>query len=133
MGGGKQHISESLRRFLKERIQTVLRLEILLLLHNHEPRSFTAAEVANRLGFEIDTTAQELDELESIGVVVQTNRSDKIKYGYFPLNPALASTVKKLAIRYSRQRVSILSVILAEHPDRARRFTEAFKIIRTND
>ena len=48
----KQHISEGLKSFIKEKIQTVLRLEVLLLLHNQQPESFTAAEVAGELGFE---------------------------------------------------------------------------------
>jgi Fe2+ or Zn2+ uptake regulation protein len=132
-GNGKQHISAGLRRFLKEKIQTVLRLEILLLLHDHQPETFTAAEVADRLGFETDTTAHELEALESLGVVVQSDRGEKIKYRYLAVNATLATMVRQLALRYSRQRVSILSVILAEDPDRARRFTEAFKIIRRND
>lgn len=128
----KKPISESLRRFLKERIQTVLRLEVLLLLHDHQPRAFTAPEVANRLGFESDSTANELRELEAVGVVVQSN-SDKTKYSYRPLNETLESLIEQLAMLYSTHRVPILSVMLAEHPDRARLFAEAFRIIRSND
>ena len=128
----KQHISEGLKRFLKEKIETVLRLEVLLLLHHHQPRAFTAPQVANQLGFESDTTAQELGELEAIGVVIKSN-SDKSKYRYHPLNATLGSMVEQLATRYSKQCVPILTVILAEHPNRTRLFTEAFKIIRRND
>ena len=127
----EQHISESLKRFIKEKIQTVLRLEVLLLLHHHQPITFTAAEVANHLGFEGDTTAHELENLEAIGVV-QSN-SDRTKYKYHPRNSTLRSMVDQLAAVYSRQRVPILSVILAEHPERTRLFAEAFKIIRRND
>ena len=127
----EQHISEGLKRFIKEKIQTVLRLEVLLLLHDHQPITITAAEVANQLGFESDTTAHELENLEAIGVV-QSN-SDRTKYKYHPRNRILRSTVYQLAAVYSRQRVPILSVILAEHPERTRLFIEAFKIIRRND
>ena len=48
----KQHISQALKKFIKEKIQTVLRLETLLLLHHQQTRSFTVAEVENELGFE---------------------------------------------------------------------------------
>jgi len=106
-------------------------LEVLLLLHDHQPITFTAAEVANQLGFESNTTAQELENLEAIGVV-QSN-SDGARYKYHPRNSALRSMVDQLAGVYSRQRVPILSVILAEHAERTRLFTEAFKIIRRND
>ena len=128
----KESISESLREFLKEKIQTVLRLEVLLLLHGHRPRTFTATEIASRLGFESDTTAHELEQLEAIGVVVQSS-SEETKYSYHPQNEKLESLIEQLALHYSKHRVPILSVMLAERPDRTRLFTEAFKIIRRND
>ena len=125
----KQHISQGLKKFIKEKIQTVLRLEVLLLLHHQQTRSFTVAEVANELGFEIEDVNGQLVALETIGVVVESN-PDKHKYRYQPVNEALRSMVDQLAAGYSKQRVPILSVILAEHTDRTRLFAEAFRIIR---
>ena len=127
-----QYISEGLKTFIKEKIQTVLRLEVLLLLHHQQPSSFTAAEVANELGFEKEDVNGQLTTLETLGVVVESN-PDKHKYRYHPLNEALRSMVDQLAMGYSKQRVPILSVILAEHPERIRLFAEAFRIIRRND
>jgi predicted ArsR family transcriptional regulator len=128
----KQYISEDLKSFIKEKIQSVLRLEVLLLLHQQQPRSFTAAEVANELGFEKEAAKDQLTALEAIGVVVQS-RTDKPRYRYHPLNATLGSMVEQLSVSYSKQRVSILSVILADHPDRIRLFAEAFRIIRRTD
>ena len=125
---GTQHISRALKKFIKEKIQTVLRLEILLLLHHQQTRSFTVAEVANELGFEKEDVNDQLTALQTIGLVVESN-PDKHKYRYHPLNEALRSMVDQLAVGYSKQRVPILSVILAEHPDRTRLFAEAFRII----
>jgi predicted transcriptional regulator len=128
----KQHISQGLKKFIKEKIQTVLRLEILLLLHHQQSRSFTVADVANELGFEKEDVNGQLTALETIGVVVESNL-DKHEYRYHPLNATLRSMVDQLAVGYSKQRVPILSVILAEHTDRTRLFAEAFRIIRRND
>ena len=125
----KQHISQDLKKFIKEKIQTVLRLEVLLLLHHQQTRSFTVADVANELGFEKEDVNGQLTALETIGVVVESNL-DKHKYRYQPVNEALRSMVDQLAVGYSNQRVPILSVILAEHTDRTRLFAEAFRIIR---
>jgi biotin operon repressor len=125
----KQHISQGLKKFIKEKIQTVLRLEVLLLLHHQQTRSFTVAEVANELGFEKEDVNGQLTALETIGVVVESN-PDKHKYRYHPVNEALRSMVDQLAVGYSKQRVPILSVILAEDSDRTRLFAEAFRIIR---
>lgn len=127
----KQHISESLKRFLREQIHTVFRLEVLLLLHRNRSRSFTAAEVAQELSFESDLAQQQLTALVTLDVI-RTN-ADQSHYRYAPVNAELRSMVDQLAAGYSRQRVPILSVILAEHPDRTRLFSEAFRMISTND
>ena len=127
----RQHISESLKRFLREQIQTVFRLEVLLLLHRNRSRLFTAADVAHELGFDNDLAQQQLTELV-VRELVALN-TEQHTYSYGPVNAAQRSMVDQLAASYSRQRVPILSVILAEHPHRTRRFSEAFRMIRTND
>lgn len=125
----KQHISEGLKIFIREKIQTVLRLEILLLLHHQPSRSFTVAEVASELNLENESAKDQLTALEGVGVVVRSNA----KYKYHPLNASLRSMVEQLAAGYSRQRVPILSAILTKQADRPRRFAEAFRIIHRND
>jgi predicted transcriptional regulator len=128
----KQHISEGLKLFIREKIQTVLRLEVLLLLHCQQTRSFTVTEVANELNLEKETARDQLTALEAVGVVVHSN-ADKPRYRYQPLNASLRSMVEQLAAGYSKQRVPILSAILSKPSDRTRRFAEAFQIIRRND
>ena len=127
----KQQISEGVKTFIREQIQTVPKLEVLLLLHREQSRPFTLAEVANELGFENDTAQEQLASLEAIGLI-ETNK-DKSKYRYHPVNPTLGSIVDRLAIAYPKQRVPILSAILAEDPNKVRRFVEAFKLTRSND
>ena len=128
----KQHISQALRSFIKEKIQTVLRLEVVLLLHDHRYRSFSVAEVASELDVENETTKDQLTALEAIGLVAQSD-SEQPRYSYRPRNATLSSMVEQLAADYPRQRVPILSVILAQDPDRTRRFAEAFRMIRRNN
>jgi predicted transcriptional regulator len=128
----KPHISEGLKKFIKEKIQTVLRLEVLLLLHQQQSRAFTASEVANEVGFEKEAAKHQLTALEAIGVVVAQSRTDKPKYRYHPVNATLGSMVEQLSVTYTKQPVPILSVILADQPDRIRLFAEAFRIIRRN-
>ena len=127
----RQNISEGLKRFLREQIQTVFRLEVLLLLHRNRARSFTAADVAQELGFDTDLARQQLTKLVNLDLVEENAEQDNYNYG--PQNPAVRSMIDQLAAGYARQRVPILSVILTECPDRTRRFSEAFRIIRTND
>ena len=128
----KPQFSEELRAFIKNSIRTVLRLEVLLLLHDQQCRSFNAAEVAVELGFETETTQDQLSALEAIGVAVQSTNGE-FRYQYHPVDATLGSTVDQLATAYSTQRVPILSMILADGSDRTRLFAEAFRIIRRND
>jgi DNA-binding IclR family transcriptional regulator len=127
----RHYLSEALKTFIRERIQTVLRLEVLFLLHHHQPRAFTLREVADELGLENETVAKELSALEAVGVVQL--HPDTSTYKFHPVDATLRSLVEQLVTAYSRQRVPILSVILSESPDRTRLFAEAFRIIRTND
>ena len=124
----KQHLSEDLKSFIKQKIQTVLRLEVLLLLHHQQPRSFTAVEVANELGSEQNNAQDQLTALEAMEVVVKSD-PDRPKYRYHSANAKVRRLVDQLAVSYSAQRVPILSILLADHPERPRRFAEAFRII----
>lgn len=128
----KPQISEELRSFVKDKIRTVLRLEILLLLHDQRPRTFSAAEVAHELGVEVEATQNELSTLEASGLAIQST-AEECRYEYHPVNTKLRATVEQLANAYSTQRVPILTVILADNPHRTRLFAEAFKIISRND
>ena len=127
----KQQISEGVKTFIREQIQTVPRLEVLLLLHREQSRPLTLAEVANELGFEHDTTQEQLTSLEAIGLIETNN--DKSKYRYHPVNATIGSIVDSLAVAYPQQRVPILSAILAKDPNKVRRFVEAFKSARGHD
>jgi hypothetical protein len=124
-------ICEELRRFIKDKIQTVLRLEILLLLYDQQSRSFNAAEIANELGFDTEATQDQLTALETIGLAIQS--TDESQYKYHPANATLGSTVDQLAGAYSTQRIPILSLILGDNSNRTRLFAEAFRIIKPND
>ena len=127
----QHYLSENLKIFIRERIQTVLRLEVLFLLHHHQPKQVTVREVARELGLENDVAAKELSALEAIGVV--QSHPGKLEYRYQPTTAALRSMVEQLATAYSRQRVPILSAILSERRNRTRLFAEAFRMIRSND
>jgi hypothetical protein len=127
MAMSRQNISQELKTFIKEQIQSVFSLEVLLLFHRERSRSFTSEEIANELGIEIDVV-RHVSELISANLLVATSAGNS-KYSYAPANRELASLVDQLAVAYSRKRVPILSLILAEHPDKIRGFAEAFRLI----
>lgn len=127
----RQYISDELKTFIKDQIQTVFRLEVLLLLHGEQAKSFTPADVALELGFERDMAREQLRSLATLGLLVQSN-TDEPKYSYHPANVGLGSMVDELAVTYSKRPVPILSLILTEPTDRTRLFAEAFRLIKGN-
>ena len=123
------NISQRLKKFIKEQIHSVFSLEVLLLFHRNQSRSFTASEVANELGIEIDVAQQQLSELVSTDLLA-TMKGPIAKYRYAPVDKERTTMVDQLAMAYTKQRVPILSLILSEHPDRIRGFAEAFRVIK---
>lgn len=129
---GRPYISDKLKAFIKEQIQTVFRLEVLLLLHSEQSKSFTPADVAMELGFAKDVAREQLRSLAALGLLVQSN-TDEPKYRYHPANVGLGSMINQLAVTYSKRPVPILSLILTQRTDRTRVFAEAFRLIKGND
>ena len=125
------NISQELKTFLKEHIQSVFSLEVLLLLRRERIRSFTGPEVANELGIEIDVAQQQLSELTTAKLIATAN-GDVARYRYAPVDEKLGSLVDQLAVAYAKQRVPILSLILTEHADRIRGFVEAYRLNRVS-
>lgn len=125
----RQQISADLKKFIKEQIQTAPKLEVLLLFHRQQSLSLAAREVANELGFDVDTAHDHLTALQTLGLI--ESHAGNTTYRYQPATTKLASMVDRLAIAYRKQRVCILSTILAEEPEKHRRFVEAFKLARS--
>jgi predicted transcriptional regulator len=122
------NISQRLKKFIKEQIHSVSTLEVLLLCHRNQGRSFTVSEIANELGTEEDVAHQQLSELVSAGLLA-TMKGPTAKYCFAPIDKEKRSIIDQLAATYAKQRVPILSLILSEHPDRIRGFAEAFRLI----
>ena len=128
----RPNISDDLKAFIKEQVQTVSRLEVLLLLHREPSRSFKTADVAAELGLEKKVVQEQLRSLAALGLLVQTN-TDEAKYNYHPTNVGSQSMVNELAVTYSERPVPILSLILNECVDKTRIFAEAFRSIKGTD
>ena len=125
----RQQISADLKKFIKEQIQTAPKLEVLLLFHRQQSLWLAAGEVANELGLDVDTAHEHLTALQTLGLI--ESNADNTTYRYQPTTARLASMIDRLAIAYRKQRVCILSTILAEEPEKHRRFVEAFKLARS--
>jgi hypothetical protein len=101
-------LTQSVRRFLEDHFDSVTALEVLLLLHREQPRSWTCTGVARRLRIDTDQTRNILDDLADQRLV----RRAGFTFEYDPGNEDAASAVEQVAGLYSGYRVRIRDLIV---------------------
>lgn len=112
--------------FIAEHIDSVVRLEVLLLLHSRAQSCMSADDLAKELRVDADWVASTLPALEAIGTLKRIESG----YSYSPRTQSLDQTIRSLAQAYSERRVSIVSLIFAKPADPIRQFTDAFRFKR---
>ena len=126
---GKQ-IPSDVKEFIARYINSVLDMEVLLYLQAVPKRQYSASEIGSTLGIHPQIVRTHLNGLQEKGLL---RRFGEDRFQYDPLDPGLRSTINKLAVAYSEQRVAVFSLILTKSNDRIRLFAEAFRIIKGND
>jgi hypothetical protein len=119
----QSEIPKDVTDFIAAHIDSVVRLEVLLLLHARPGVSMEAADIARELRIDTDWTKTALEALEAIGVLAR----DASRYRYAPRTPELAQTMDALSHAYADRRVSIISLIFSRPTDPIRHFTDAFR------
>lgn len=114
------------QRFLLAHIDSVEKLEVLLLLRGHADRSWTGGGVAQELRIAEESARHRLDDLCGRGLL--SCEGDSFRYA--PGSGADAQAVDELASTYALRRVSVISFIFSQPMDRIRSFADAFRIKR---
>jgi hypothetical protein len=120
-------ISQDVRALIVERIDSVVQLELLLLLQASAGRAWTAAEVAQQLRIDPAWTAGQLDELVARGLAAPATDAPAA-FRYAPAPPELDGTVVQLAKDYAERRVTIITLIFSKPVDKLRTFADAFRL-----
>lgn len=103
-------------------IDSIPELETLLLLREHAERSWSAAEVGQRVYVSHAVAAHVLSELETRGFLAATEAS----YRYAPTTAELRNTVDDLADAYAHHLVEVTRMIHAKPSASVRQFADAF-------
>jgi hypothetical protein len=114
------------RDFVRECIDSVARLEVLLLTRSEPHRAWTAEELGARLYTSVDSIAGHVAVLKARGVLVDNEPPD-IAYRYQPSSPAIDKTIGELADLYRERRVSVVTLIYSEPNANVRTFSDAFR------
>lgn len=122
-------LSEGVKRFIADHIDSAESLEILLYLHRNPDQGHTA----EMLGPAVYTVpAAALLRLEAL-VAAGFARSDGAanpSYRYAPASPVLARQVDELAEAYRANRVGVIQTIFAQPRTPAQSMADAFRLRR---
>lgn len=118
--------SEGARRFLATYIDSVARLELLLMLRSRPDRSFSAAEVSRELRMTTAVMETHLAGLEVMGLAISDPAASG-HYRYSLRQESLEPVIAELAQAYLDRRVSLITQIYSPATDPVRSFADAFR------
>jgi hypothetical protein len=116
----------NVRAFITEHIDSVVQLEILLLLFRAAPAQRTAEEMGRELCIDPKWAAGQLMKLCAAGVLSCTEGSSPA-FQYSPGTPQRHEQVVGLAHAYADRRVRVISLIFSKPMEQLRSFADAFR------
>ncbi len=122
-----QEIPERVRRLIASHIDSVVQVEILLLLRSQPQRWFSGDDVASELRIDRMWARPQLAELCARGMLDCTTDTEP-QYRFSPGTHELASDIDELARVYAERRVTVTSLIFAKPLTPLRSFADAFRL-----
>jgi predicted transcriptional regulator len=120
-------IPEDVAELIAGHIDSVEKLEILLLLRGESDREWTSQEVSRELRRNPASTARGLQQLAKSGLVAGSGAS---AYRFDPADRALVGRVQRLAETYATRRPSVIQLIASNPMDSVTTFADAFRFRR---
>ncbi len=120
-------ISEAVRHFILNFIDSVGELEVLLLLHRDAGRLWTVEGVTRELRASPAWAQKQLTKLADEGLLSEKRGSQPNAYEYTP-DADRAALIEEIACIYPQHRVTLTGLICEKPLGRLRDFADAFKI-----
>lgn len=124
---GEQDITPRVRAIIAEQIDSVMQLEVLLLLADNPAREWDPAEVAQQFRIDLEWVDSQLRGLAARGLV-QIIDGPPVRFRYQPRTPELAQAVAELGQAYANRRVTVIGMIFSKPVDKIRSFADAFRL-----
>ncbi len=122
-------ITEAVKNFIHQHINSVEQLEVLLWMLNSNNREWSAADLSRELYIQAASASTRLADLER-SRLLKASQSTPPLYRYAPAEPALDQAAREVDAAYSIRRVGIINLILERPLDNVRVFSNAFRIRR---
>jgi hypothetical protein len=120
-------LSSRLKRFIADHIDSVMQLELLLLLRERSDQAWSAEGLAQECRVESIWVDGHLRSMVSAGLAMSFDTTPPT-YRYAPKTPELTDTVDELARAYADRRVTVIGLIFAKPTDKIRSFADAFRL-----
>ncbi|WP_141592787.1 hypothetical protein [Myxococcus sp. AB056] len=125
-------IPQRVQRFISTHIDSLEKLEVLLLLRARADREWTASAVSLELRITDASAASRLEDLTNRRMLVSDGASPP-SYRYSPESSEDVQAVTELAAVYGAKRVSVITFIFSRPLDKVRGFAEAFILKKDKD
>jgi len=130
--GSHADIPPEVRRFLDRCIDGVESLDILLLLYQHQARSWDAAAVADALQMPRHRASTHLEALGGCNLL-DIHIGAEMRYRFEPANEALRTGVRDLVSLYRTHRAAVIGYVAGRRFRALRDFSDAFRIKDSTD
>lgn len=116
----------AVQQLLSRHIRSVEQLEVLLLLHSHPDRSWSAAQVYEVVRSSTSSVAARLEAFTETGFLTKTEGTPAT-YRY-AAESTLCSAVDETAHAYQTWRLRVIEAIFAPESDPVQKFADAFRL-----
>jgi hypothetical protein len=125
-------IPPRVQRFISTHIDSIEKLEVLLLMRARADREWTARDVSQELRITEASASARLEDLTARRLLAAKEGSPS-SYRFSPASADDAQDVSALQETYSTRRVSVISFIFSKPLDKVRGFADAFRLKRDKD
>lgn len=122
-----EEISQEVRAFIAEHIESVVQLEVLLLLYKNPQQDWTADDIGRELRIDPAWASEQLANLCARGLLICPAAPQPI-YRYGPRTPELDRAITDLDKAYTEMRVTVVSLIFSKPVEKIRIFADAFRL-----
>jgi hypothetical protein len=121
-------IPPRVRQFIADHIDSVMQLEMLLLVAAQPQRAWTAKDLADLLRIDPAWVDSQLRAMAAGGLVTEQADPPPPAFRFEPRSAELSQAVDELARTYADRRVTVIGLIFAKPIDKIRSFADAFRI-----
>ena len=116
-----------LRQFIDRNIESIVQLEMLLLLRQDPNRGWDADQIAKSLYIPAEMSGALIADLSRRGFVKPLAAAEA-KYSYQPADAEADLLIGQLAKFYEERRVAVVSLIYSKPVNKVQTFADAFRL-----